>query len=480
LRAFDAICSTEWDIRPEFLVTMLGIANRENPLDPDIVATLIKPEAISTQDGVPLANADTIEIRDGVAVIPVEGPLMRYASMFSRISGATSYATIARDFGLAIKDPNIKSILLNIDSPGGQVNGVGELASIIHASRGIKPIYAYISNEGASAAYYLASAAEHIIAAPSAIVGSIGTVAAFPNPKADGQTSKTIEIVSSQSPNKRVDITTKEGKSQIQAIVDSLAQVFVDAVALHRNTTVEDVLDNYGQGGVFVGQQALDAGMVDAIGSYESTIAIMSELTKSQNKNIQEVKKEAKSMSFREDLMAFLQGHANDDETPVATNIVPVTPVAANNSTTSIDTNAQEQLRSVQEENRRLRLERYQAEATGFADTLIASNQAFPAEREPIIKLFVQASFDDQTFGASSDTGTSRIEMLKAVMAVRPKHVLTAEQLGPALREFASVNAAPKAVDPNTPLDEDQMAEMLSKTDLGREVLASIKNGSAK
>ena len=118
------------------------------------------PEALEARLGRPLDNTRAVSIRDGVAVIPITGPIMRYANLFTRISGATSTQELATDLQTALDSPQVRAIVLNIDSPGGEASGINELADMIHASRGKKPIKAYVGGTGASAAYWIASAAD--------------------------------------------------------------------------------------------------------------------------------------------------------------------------------------------------------------------------------------------------------------------------------------------------------------------------------
>ncbi|KEZ65412.1 hypothetical protein C5I_0136090, partial [Pseudomonas syringae pv. syringae FF5] len=111
-------------------------------------------------------------VRNGVAIIPVVGPVFRYANLFTEISGATSTQVLATDLQSALDDPSIKSIILNIDSPGGVAAGINELADQIHAGRARKRIVAYVGGTGASAAYWLASAASEIVIDETALLGS--------------------------------------------------------------------------------------------------------------------------------------------------------------------------------------------------------------------------------------------------------------------------------------------------------------------
>jgi signal peptide peptidase SppA len=258
VRAFNAICKRPWAITEEWLQTILTIAARENP----------SIQAVEAQLGKPLANTHAVTTRDSVASIPVNGPIFRYADMFTQVSGATSIDTLATDLRSALDDPAINAIVLDIDSPGGEVNGTGEFADMVYQARGQKPIVAYVSDQGCSAAYWIASAADEVVVAETALVGSIGVVAAVPKAEDTGE----IQFVSSQSPNKRVDPSTESGSAQIQAIVDDLAGVFVGGVARNRGVTADEVIEGFGQGGVFVGQRAVDAGLADRVGSYETVM----------------------------------------------------------------------------------------------------------------------------------------------------------------------------------------------------------------
>ena len=254
---------TIWAITPEMMGTMADIA-RESRKTCD---------AIAREMGKDMKDANAASIRDGVAVIKVSGPLFRYANLMTRICGATSYELLAQDFNKAVQNPNIKGILLDIDSPGGEVNGCSELSDMIYQARGTKPIIAYASGACCSGAYWIASACDKILAADTAILGSIGVVSIFEKDDED----KTIEIVSSQSPNKRPDINTEEGKAKIQARVDELAEVFIAKVARNRGITAVDVVKNFGAGDVSVGQHAVRNGLADGLSSFEDIISSLNQ-----------------------------------------------------------------------------------------------------------------------------------------------------------------------------------------------------------
>ncbi len=263
-RVLDFALGTPWAITPEALETILAIVNRSNE----------SVKAIEARLGENLENTDQVAVRDGVAVLSVAGPLFRYANMFTEVSGATSYQTLAMDFTEAVQNEDVRAILLNIDSPGGEVNGVSELARMIAAQRGLKPIVAYIGGLGGSAAYWLASAADEIVAADTALLGSIGAIMTFVDTRAaeEAEGVRVIEIVSSQTPNKGIDPLTKDGRARIQAIVDQVASVFIAAVAENRGVPEKTVLTKYGRGGVLVGETAVAEGLADRLGSFEDVV----------------------------------------------------------------------------------------------------------------------------------------------------------------------------------------------------------------
>jgi signal peptide peptidase SppA len=195
----------------------------------------------------------------------------------TQVSGATSTETLAQDIETALNDPSIKGILLKIDSPGGAVTGLSEISDMMHSSRGKKPVWAYATGMCASAALWIASAADKIIASETATVGSVGVVAAYRDTKKADESAgvRTVEIVSSISPLKRVGIDTDEGRAKIQRGVDSVAGVFVQHLARNRGTDEVTVLSDFGQGDTFVGVRAYGEGLVDGIASFEDTLLSM-------------------------------------------------------------------------------------------------------------------------------------------------------------------------------------------------------------
>ena len=116
-----------------------------------------------------------MQIEEGVAKIHVFGPLLQGADFIQTLLGATDYGDILDDLEKAQADETVKAILLDVSSPGGMALGAPEVAEAIRTSE--KPVVAYTGDIMASAAYYISAGASAIVASPSAVVGSIGTLA---------------------------------------------------------------------------------------------------------------------------------------------------------------------------------------------------------------------------------------------------------------------------------------------------------------
>jgi len=260
-RAFELAASRPWLMLPDALDGLMAIADRQGD-----------PEALEARLGRQLENTRAVTVRNGVAIIPVVGPIMRYANLFTRISGATSTQELATDFQTALDDPKVKAIVFNVDSPGGEANGINELSDMIHAARGKKPIKAYGGGSVASGAYWVASAADELVVDDTALMGSIGVVVEVLTREArEGE--KRWTITSRNAPNKRPDISTEEGRAEISKTIDALGDVFVAKVARNLGVDADKVPAMGDHGGLMVGAAAVKAGLAHRLGSLETLIA---------------------------------------------------------------------------------------------------------------------------------------------------------------------------------------------------------------
>ncbi len=172
--------------------------------------------------------------------------------------GNTVYSDVIAALATASADPKIKQIDLKIDSPGGSISG---LFDAVAALQGVKKrTVARVSNQAASAAYILASAAGEIVAEnPTASFGSLGIVtSAYLD-------DNSVDITNSESPDKRPDLSTEEGKGVVVEHLNALYDIFVEAVAQGRGVSKDKVVSDFGRGKMFVAETALQAGMIDRV-----------------------------------------------------------------------------------------------------------------------------------------------------------------------------------------------------------------------
>lgn len=230
----------------------------------------IQPQAVSNKEG-DVYNSELLEVRGNIGVLNIVGPIFRYGKVEAcdTVYGTQHYAQILNKFE---KDDSITEIVLNFDTGGGEASGISELAEQINACT--KHTTAYIDGLGASAGYWLASACDEVVANETALIGSVGVVFAFMDTtKAEEKIGiEMIEIVSTVSPNKRVDIKSDKGRSKVQVLADDLADIFVANIANYRSVTTEYVKDNFGKGDVMIASKALEAKMIDKIGTFEALI----------------------------------------------------------------------------------------------------------------------------------------------------------------------------------------------------------------
>lgn len=250
-----------WAIQPERLLEIQSI------YDTHLRGEKIDIPAIEARLGRPLAaEQQEYRIREGgVAVLSVEGVLAPKANLFMRISGGASTQLLTKQVESAIADPRVRGLILQVDSGGGSALGVPELADTVRELSAVKPIVTVTDGVMASGAYWLGSAANAVFGSGTTVqVGSIGVVMTH-NYTPNASNAQTTEITAGRY--KRMATSAKpldeEASAYLQQMVDHIYSVFVDAVALNRGVTAEDVLQHMADGRIFIGQQAVAAGLLD-------------------------------------------------------------------------------------------------------------------------------------------------------------------------------------------------------------------------
>jgi signal peptide peptidase SppA len=213
-----------------------------------------------------------------IAVIPVYGMLMqRPIQDISGGSSGTSTNNLSAALRQAVADPNVRSIVLDIDSPGGDVAGIDELASEIFAARKQKKITAVSNCLCASAAYYLGSQASEVVVSPSSQTGSIGVYCMHEDDsqmlQAAGIKLELIKYGANKAEGNNLGPLTDSARAHMQDMVDIYGVQFEQAVARGRRITQRDVHNNFGQGRVFDAKTAVRIGMADRVGTLNDAIS---------------------------------------------------------------------------------------------------------------------------------------------------------------------------------------------------------------
>ena len=265
----DFSIGTSWAINPRHLDNLIaGYAEFMNNSAEAIQAMTVNFDNEGSDPGYMLA--------DGVAVIPINGPLSKRSGFFSFLFGGSSYAEVGDAFKNAIIDPDVGAIVFDIDSPGGTVAGTEALADLIFDSRGVKPVIAFANGMMASAAYWLGSAAETIVGGKTAEVGSIGVLMIHEDQsKLDENIGVKVTYLTAGKYKAMGNPHTPlgaEAKAIFQDELNQIYSVFVDTVSRNRDVEVETVLSNMADGRIFIGQQAKDRGMIDVIGTLDLAI----------------------------------------------------------------------------------------------------------------------------------------------------------------------------------------------------------------
>lgn len=231
-----------------------------------------------------------MQIRGDTAIIPVRGVLARYSD---QINGACqdqgrSAESIQADLAKAASNPNISRIILRIDSPGGSVAGTAETGAAIRAaSASGKQVVAFVDGLAASAGYWLASQADQIVAsAPGSLVGSIGVIMALvdasKNQEKAGYKVHVVRSVGLKAPGTANEAINPEQLASVQKVVADLHQLFADAVSTGRGMD-QAQMDAAATGEVFTATEGMRLGLVDAIQSWEATVASPNRGTRASN-----------------------------------------------------------------------------------------------------------------------------------------------------------------------------------------------------
>jgi capsid assembly protease len=285
-RIIEAVCEAPWAILPSKLAVirdLLALRASGQKLTADEVRERLA------------ADASTVEARNGrsekvssggaIAVMPLVGTIIPRADLFSEMSGAVSAERFSRAFRAALNDEDVSAIVIDIDSPGGQVGGVPELAAEIYRARGKKPITAVANTLAASAAYWIGTAADELVVTPSGEVGSIGVVAIHEDISGllekEGVDVSLITAGKYKVEGNPFEPLNEEARTAIQGRVDEYYGMFVADVARHRKVSRAAVRDGFAEGRVVGAETAVSLNMADRVATLDQ---VLSELSQRQQR----------------------------------------------------------------------------------------------------------------------------------------------------------------------------------------------------
>ncbi len=279
--------NSAWMLEPGFYNRMSQVLLRRDAgvyLDQEEIAKIVP--AAADGDSRP-ARPFAYQVIGNIAVVPICGVISKYSTLVERISAGAgcSCETIRNNFNKALRDDSVDTIILRVDSPGGSVAGIDDLAREIYQARGKKKIIALAEDCCASAAYYLASQAEKVYSNSSALVGSIGVIAGIVDSHRayENQGFHVVTVKSSDNKGAGTQGTaiTEQQQRQWKTTIMGHYDLFVSAVVRGRAgltreglIAVSEGADHIADGRVFIAETAKELGLIDEISTFE-------ELTKS-------------------------------------------------------------------------------------------------------------------------------------------------------------------------------------------------------
>ncbi|WP_349967027.1 S49 family peptidase [Wolbachia endosymbiont of Armadillidium arcangelii] len=206
----------------------------------------------------------------GIAIIRIYGVLTKKTEAFDHILDMTSYENIHEEIESALEDKSIETILLDIDSPGGEVNGVFDLADFIYESRAKKRIIAIANDDAYSAAYAIASSAEKVFVSRTSGVGSIGVIASHIDQSGFDE-KQGIKYTTVFAGSRKNDLNphepiTSESLENLKSEVNRLYGMLVELIARNRNLSIEAIKST--EAGLHFGEKAVEIGLADGVTTF--------------------------------------------------------------------------------------------------------------------------------------------------------------------------------------------------------------------
>lgn len=267
-QAISVMQRAPWAIVPETLTAVVDLL-RSEPQDGKQTAAGLQ----ALTGGAP--GGGRASIRGAVAVLPLHGIITQHRSVFSELLGGTSTDGFGQEFMRVVRDPSVATVIIDVDSPGGSVYGLEELAGEIYAARRRKRLIAIANSRMASGAYWIGTAAAELVVTPGGEVGSIGIVAAHTDVSEAKRMAGATPLCSAgcyQAEAMPHQPSGDPARAAIQADVESWYASFISAVARHRGVRPADVRHGFAGGRVVRDDEVVRLGMADRVATLEDTI----------------------------------------------------------------------------------------------------------------------------------------------------------------------------------------------------------------
>lgn len=296
--------STPWALMPERLQAMTAVLSRWSQGEPPSDKTMfqINADRMIRDTRKQMAAANT---GSNIAVLPLYGVVTQRANMVDDISGpgCTSTQQFSAALQQLLADNSVSQILIDIDSPGGSVYGVSELAHEIIQARAQKPVIAIANSLAASAAYWIGCSASEFYVTPGGEVGSIGVWQAhFDYSKAfeeDGVKPTLISAGKFKVEGNPYVPLDEQAQAFMQSRVDDYYNAFIQAVSVGRGVSIKDVQSGMGEGRILGAQAALAQNMVDGVATFDEVLAKMqSNVRASTSRNLSQLKRARNALTL--------------------------------------------------------------------------------------------------------------------------------------------------------------------------------------
>lgn len=274
--------STPWALSPARLDALAQLLTRWQvgaAAQPEVLASVHADMQAMEARRATVSSAATGATANGVAVIPCYGVLTQRGNMASEVSGsgATSTQQLTSAIRAARADNSVAAALIDFNTPGGSVYGIPEAAAEIRALREVKPVVGIVNSVCCSAGYWLAAQCSELYCTPSGEAGNIGVYTTHKNTakamEAQGVEVTLISAGKFKAEGNPFGPLGDEALAAVQANVDAMYASFIRDVAQGRRVNIEAVRNGYGEGRSLLAADALKAGVIDGIDTFDNVLA---------------------------------------------------------------------------------------------------------------------------------------------------------------------------------------------------------------